>query len=108
MEHTLAGVYVEYNNRPLPLHEYVVGPVHHDLADLGILQQELDGTEADDLVRHLVDQPGEVSGGKYHSVVTKDRQGLLANPEAAVRGRRLPEQRWSSRSRTRVATSAFS
>src|SRR5712691_1610276 len=40
---------------PLPLHVDVVGPVDHDLADLGVLEQPLDGPEADDLVGDFVD-----------------------------------------------------
>jgi hypothetical protein len=35
---------------PLPLHVDVVGPVHHHLGDLGVLEQELDGSQPDDRI----------------------------------------------------------
>jgi hypothetical protein len=35
---------------PLPLHEDVVGPVDHDLADLRVSEQALQWPEADDFI----------------------------------------------------------
>jgi len=49
-----AYVYAECIKRPLPLHEDVVGPVDHDLADLRVLEQSLHRPEADDFVGYLI------------------------------------------------------
>ena len=67
---------------PLPLHVHVVGPVHHDLGDLGVLQQELDGTEPDDLVRHLVHHAREVALRKDVALLPA---GSRAPPRAPAR-----------------------
>src|SRR5918996_2790848 len=83
------AIYGENYNRPLPLHEYVVRAVHHDLGDLGVPQEPLDRAEAHDLVRDLVHQPGQLSHREHHTVLAENAEGLLPNPKSSLRGRDL-------------------
>lgn len=57
---------------PLPLHEHVGRAVHHDFGDLGVPEEPLDGAEADDLVRYLVDQTGQLAYRQHHPVLAED------------------------------------
>src|SRR5581483_3130797 len=79
---------------PLPLHVDVVGPVHHDLGDVGILEQELDGSQPDDRVRDLVDDSGEGALWQDVSLLAKDRERVAphSSPSRRIEASRLTDR----------------
>src|SRR5262249_45969013 len=70
---------------PLPLHVDVVGPVHHDLADLRVLEQPLDWTEADDFIRDLVHDARHVTCGQDRPAFTENGEHFLAYSKPSLR-----------------------
>jgi hypothetical protein len=80
-------VYAECIKRPLPLHVDVVGPVDHDLADLRVFEQTLDGPEADDFVGDLIDHVGDRGRRQDRSFLPQHREDFLSDPEPALRSR---------------------
>jgi hypothetical protein len=70
---------------PLPLHVDVVGPVHHDLADLRVPEQSLDRTEADDFVGNLIHHLREGRGREDRPLLAKNVHDGPADTQPAVR-----------------------
>src|SRR5207244_10553985 len=71
---------------PLPLHVDVVGPIDHDLADLRVFEQSLDRPEADDLVRDLVHDIGDLASWQDRALRAEDPHDLVSHPEPPLRG----------------------
>ena len=76
---------------PLPLHVYVVRSIDHHLGHPRIPQQELDGTEPDDLVGNLVDHSCKIPLREQRAALAHQGQRLLANAEPSLRARRRAE-----------------
>src|SRR5438128_9907213 len=77
-------VYATVKNLPLPLHVHVVGPVHHDLADLRVLEQSLDGTEADDFIRNLIHDLADLTRRKDGLSFSQYLHDFGPNPKAPL------------------------
>ena len=73
---------------PLPLHVHVVRSIDHHLGHVGVLQQELDRTEPDDLVGNLVDHARQVSLREQRSAFPHEGQRFLAHTHSPLRSRR--------------------
>src|SRR6266540_3899122 len=74
---------------PLPLHVDVVGPIHHHFGDLGVLEQELDGSQPDDRIRNLVDDLRKHTPWQDVSLLAEDGERLLSHPQAPLGSRHL-------------------
>jgi hypothetical protein len=66
---------------PQPLDIDVVWPVDHDLADLGVLEHHLQGTESEDVADQLLHQPLPVAAGDRDAERLQDHAAELANPD---------------------------
>src|SRR6266545_4984380 len=76
---------------PLPLHVDVVGPIHHHFGDLGVLEQELDGSQPDDRIRNLVDDLRQHTPWQDVPLLAEDGERLLSHPKAPPGSRHLPQ-----------------
>src|SRR6266508_418464 len=76
---------------PLPLHVDVVGPIHHHFGDLGVLEQELDGSQPDDRIRNLVDALRQYTPWQDVPLLAEDGERLLSHPQAPLGSRHLPQ-----------------
>ncbi|GGG92216.1 hypothetical protein GCM10011577_13600 [Pseudarthrobacter polychromogenes] len=73
----------------------LVHPVDHDLGDGGIVQQALEGAEAQDVVGNILDQPGAFLGRQRNLFGVDDPRQLLLGraPQLVLGGRRVVEAR---------------
>ena len=76
--------YVGLHQPPAALHVDVIEPVHHDVADGGVLEQRLERAEAEDLVEDLLDEA--LALGERHGKPLVENELLHHRAHLRVRG----------------------